>query len=185
VLLTKTILHRQKPPLQRKAKGLFFVLALLGFVLIFPTLAGAEFSLKNYWLRLLNNDPASAEESALAPQLPMAPDSREMLHALRSPIPSVRLQAIEALSRSIDLPYPTITALVRATQDTNADVSVQAEAALTGLCRSGHAEQVVRAFRLAWKQAAPTVILERGEYFFKITDPADEKRIESLLSNLP
>jgi hypothetical protein len=170
VFLTKTFGHR----------GLFFILALVDLVLLFPARADAESSLKTYWFKLFKRQPPSAEESALSPISEIQPSAHRLLQDLSSRRPSRRLEAIESIAQTADARPGVIAALIRTAFDGNAQVSGRATETLVSLCQSGHAERVVREFLRTPR--IPVAVL-RTDHYFKIPDPADEKRIETLYSN--
>ena len=145
----------------------------------------AERSVRGLWMRLFHGQtPASTEESALAPIVPALAGSQHALNSLHSRFPRQRLQAIEAIHQSGDASPRVMEALVKSTQDKNAEVSRRAAETLISLCRSGHEEGVVRAFARAINRPPRIVqkVVETG-YAFKIPDRAEEERVQDILNN--
>lgn len=106
------------------------------------------------------------------------------LHALRSRYSRQRLAALAAIHQTGEASRQVMEALVQSTQDKNPDVARQAAKTLAGLCRSGHEEDVVRAFVRAIERETRSVqsAVDTG-FAFSIPDRAEEQRVQAILND--
>src|ERR1043165_7847230 len=103
-----------------------FVSLLVGLTLALPMTASAEWSLKDFFQRLMHRQRPSPEESTLAPLIATPPPISELLTGLKSRFPKKRLAAIEGLAQAKDAGRPVFAALVKASQDSQPEVARRA-----------------------------------------------------------
>jgi hypothetical protein len=166
----------ERPP--AAAKRWIYFLSIAGLLLSVPRVVHAEWSLKEWILRILYWRAPTPEESALAPQLVSLPPIPDLLRGMHSRSLAKRLASLDALTQSRDASPRVIATLVRATQDNHPQVSERASLALSSLCRAGHSDEVIKAFaQELGTRPEPRLLL--SDYHFKILDPAEEARAQS------
>ena len=161
-----------------------YFLAIAGALLYIPTIADADWSLRD-WVRWLFHWRApSPEESALAPAVPASPPLSDLLRVLHSRSWAKRLAALDALALSRDTSPPVIAGLIHATQDRHRELSDRAFQALADLCRTGHTAEVMTGFvhELA-QRPEPQLVL--SDYTFKVLTPEEEHRAQLAFRGQP
>jgi hypothetical protein len=159
------------------AKRWIYLLSIAGLLLYVPVDVHAEWSIKDWIVRILHWKTPAPEESALATQVVSLPPIPELLRGLHSRFLNKRLASLDALTQSRDASPLVISNLVQATQDRHAQVAKRASMALSNLCRAGHTDDVIKAFAQGLA-VRPEPRLISSDYHFKVLDPSEDERAQ-------